>query len=265
MTETRICVTLRGHTIADMIRDASRATAAGADLVEVRFDNLFVNRIEVPPLVIKDRNGEDVVENQPPIMEPRPIEEIDVPASIEALKDGIQIPVIFTCRSQDESGHFSGSEAERVAILAAAIESGVTWVDIEVTMDPKLRKGLVENCGDQTSIIASLHQPSVASSDEIIEHVTANADAGAIIKCCYTRVDHATSLHIFEAAHKLSGGDIEVALMGNGPGGDWTRLHAPLLKQSLVYTTLDRDYALFQRGLVNINDLRTAWRLLEYE
>ena len=103
------------------------------------------------------------------------------------------------------------------------------------------------------------------TSDEIIDFVKANADAGAIIKCCYRGVEHAHSLHIFEAAYSLSGGETRVSLMGLGPGGDWTRIHAPLLKQALVYTTLDRDYALVKRGLVNINDLRTAWGVLEYE
>ncbi|MDP6888778.1 MAG: hypothetical protein QF454_01960, partial [Candidatus Thalassarchaeaceae archaeon] len=73
------------------------------------------------------------------------------------------------------------------------------------------------------------------------------------------------SLHVFEAAHSLSSSEIKVALMGHGPGGDWTRIHAPLLKQSLVYTTLDRDYSLVKRGQININDLRTAWGVLEYE
>ena len=96
MTDTQICVTLRGHSVGDMIRDASRATAAGADVVEVRFDNLYVNRIEIDPIVIKDADGDEVIKKQPPVMEPRPIEEIDVAPSIQRLKDGIQIPVILS-------------------------------------------------------------------------------------------------------------------------------------------------------------------------
>ena len=265
MTETEICVSLRGHSVGDMIRDASRATAAGADLVEVRFDNLYVNRIEVDPIVIKGSDGEESIEKQPPIMENRPIEEIEIESSIQTLKDGIQIPVIFTCRSTGEGGYFHGDEKTRISILNTAIESGVSWIDIEISIDTKSRKALVNACGDTTSIIASNHSMAVNSSDEIIDFVKANADAGAIIKCCYRGVEHAHSLHIFEAAYNLSGGETRIALMGLGPGGDWTRIHAPLLKQALVYTTLDRDYALVKRGLVNINDLRTAWGVLEYE
>ena len=57
------------------------------------------------------------------------------------------------------------------------------------------------------------------------------------------RVEHSSSLHIFEAAQRLSDAEVQVALMGHGPGGDWTRIHAPLLNQAMVYTTLDRDYS----------------------
>ena len=265
MTETQICVTLRGHSVEDMIRDASRATAAGADVVEVRFDNLYVNRIELEPIMVKNADGEEVSQKQDPIMEQCPIADVEVESSVQTLKDGIQIPVIFTCRSSTEGGHFHGDEDARVAILKAAIESNVTWIDLEISIAPKARKALVKACGDATSIIASSHLPAVSSADEIIEYVTANSDAGDIIKCCYKGVEHSTSLHIFEAAHTLSDSDINVALMGNGRGGDWTRIHAPLLKQPLVYTTLDRDYSLVKRGHVNINDLRTAWDVLEYE
>ncbi|MDP6844062.1 MAG: type I 3-dehydroquinate dehydratase [Candidatus Thalassarchaeaceae archaeon] len=265
MTDTEICVSLRGHSVGDMIRDASRATAAGADLVEVRFDNLYVNRIEIDPIVTKNAKGEETVEKQPPIMEKRPIEDIEVEPSIQRLKDGIQIPVIFACRSTSEGGHFHGDEDARMSILNAAIASGVTWVDLEISIASKARKALVKACGEETSIIASSHLPAASSSDEIVEFVNANSDAGSIIKCCYLNVDHARSLHIFEAAHTLKEGDAKVALMGNGPGGDWTRIHAPLLEQALVYTTLDRDYSLVKQGLVNITDLRTAWGVLEYE
>ncbi|MDP6907165.1 MAG: type I 3-dehydroquinate dehydratase [Candidatus Thalassarchaeaceae archaeon] len=265
MTDTQICVTLRGHTVADMVRDASRATAAGADLVEVRFDNLYVNRIEVEPIISTDEKGEEKVEKQPPIIENRPIEDIDTNSAIDALKDGIQIPVIFTCRAKDQGGFFHGSEAQRITVLESAIDSAVSWVDLEINMASKHRKKLVKACGEDVKIIASSHDPAPSSMDEVVDFVNSNSDSGTLVKCCYRNVDHSTSLHVFEAAHALSESEVSIALMGVGQGGDWTRLHAPLLNQSLVYTTLERDYSLFQRGMVNINDLRTAWRLLEYE
>ena len=265
MTDTQICVTLRGHSVDDMIRDASRATAAGADLAEVCFDNLFVNRIEVEPIVITNADGEEKVERQPPIIENRDAETVDVKANIDSLKQGIQIPVIFTCRSVSEGGYYHGDEKSRIAILQAAIDSEVTWVDLEISIEKKARKVLVESCGEKTSVMASSHLPAAKSVDEIIDLVTSSTSAGDMLKLCYTNVEHSTSLHVFEAAHSLSGEENKVALMGVGPGGDWTRIHAPLLNQPIVYTTLDRDYSLVRRGQINVNDLRTAWDVLEYE
>ena len=37
-----VCVTLTGCTVDEMLKDAARATAAGADIVEVRLDKLWV-------------------------------------------------------------------------------------------------------------------------------------------------------------------------------------------------------------------------------
>ena len=72
------------------------------------------------------------------------------------------------------------------------------------------------------------------------------------------------SLKLVEASWSLKGEGYNFALMGLGPGGDWTRLHAPVLDQSLVYATLQDDFRLGDRGLVNIKDLRNAWILMEY-
>ena len=49
-----------------------------------------------------------------------------------------------------------------------------------------------------------------------------------------------------------------------GNGGDWARLHAPVLGQSLVYATLRSEFKLSNKGLVNIRDLKNAWTLMEY-
>ena len=39
-----ICVTLTGCTVDEMVKDAARATAVGADIVEVRLDKLWVDQ-----------------------------------------------------------------------------------------------------------------------------------------------------------------------------------------------------------------------------
>ena len=42
-----VCVVLTGCTVDEMLKDASLATAAGADLVEVRLDKLWTREIEL--------------------------------------------------------------------------------------------------------------------------------------------------------------------------------------------------------------------------
>jgi len=76
--------------------DAMRAQrdASGADLVELRIDRLA-----------------------------RP--------DVEAAMAGRRRPVIVTCRAKWEGGSFEGSEPERLAILARALDLGAEYVDLE--------------------------------------------------------------------------------------------------------------------------------------
>ena len=62
----------------------------------------------------------------------------------------------------------------------------------------------------------------------------------------------------------MKGEGLSHSIMGLRNGGDWVRLHAPALGQSLVYATMRDEYSLKNEGLVNIRDLRDAWLLLEY-
>src|SRR5688572_28739913 len=44
---------------------------------------------------------------------------------------GRKTPVVVTCRAQWEGGRFDGSEEEREAILARALDLGAEFVDVE--------------------------------------------------------------------------------------------------------------------------------------
>ena len=84
------------------------------------------------------------------------------------------------------------------------------------------------------------------------------------MKCCYRTSNHQESLAIIDAAEALKDSEIDNSLMGLGPGGDWTRIHAPLLEQAMVYATLRNDFKLYEEGLINVKDVRETWILLEY-
>ena len=265
MAEPKICVSLEGISVDEMIDEANRANIAGADYVEVRFDKLYL--IKPEPTVTENEDGEKISKMSPEKeWSVKDFKEIDIEKSIESLKEGIPVPVIFTVRPVREGGFFAGTEKQRLAILEKAIDSKVSFVDLELSIGDKERDKLSTKAKDSDcKIIASYHDSSsTPNAEEIVNMVRENYGKGDIVKFCTSVVNHQDSLQIIEAAHSLKDDEDPHCLMGLGNGGDWVRLHAPILGQSLVYATMLNHFRLSDRGLINVRDLRDAWALLEY-
>ena len=92
MRPSKLCVSVTADTTAEL--RTRRDQSAGADLVELRLDT------------VRD------------------------PSAAGALA-GRRKPVIVTCRSKAQGGHFQGSEEERRAILSEALALGAEYVDLE--------------------------------------------------------------------------------------------------------------------------------------
>lgn len=92
MRNPQLCLTVTAKTMEDLRR--ARDAAAQADMVEVRLDS------------------------------------VDRPDGRGAI-EGRRRPVIVTCRASWEGGAFNGSEEERERILAAALDAGAEFVDVE--------------------------------------------------------------------------------------------------------------------------------------
>lgn len=267
MANPKICVSLEETTVKAMVDEAARAGIQGANMIEVRFDRLYLKKPQA--IISEDADGNRVSTmlpvNEWPVLN---FEEVNVEKSIAALKEAIALPVIFSVRSVRDGGHFSGDEKQRLTILQAAIDSEVKWIDIELSIKTKERKALVEaaktaNC----QIVASQHDMSgTPSSEEIVNFVTSNGDSGDLVKFCSTLKDHQDALQLVDAANTLNAQDSTppYSIMALGNGGDWTRIHAPKLGQELVYATMRDEFRLSDKGLVNVRDLQDAWRLLEY-
>lgn len=264
MADPKICVSLDGITVDEMIEEAARANLAGADMVEVRFDRLFLNKPD--PTISEEEEGE--VAKMPPEnqWDTKNFSEIDIESSIANLKEGVPLPVIFTVRPVSEGGFFPGIESERIEVLTKAIQSGVSWVDLELSIDEKERKGLMNMASDNNcKVVASKHDINgIPNSSEIVSLVRENQNSGDLVKFCGNARSHGDALQIVEAATELKGEGLSHSLMALNSGGDWARIHAPVLDQSLVYATLQNDFQISERGLVNVRDLRDAWTLLEY-
>ncbi len=265
MAEPKVCVSLEGTTVKEMADEAARANLAGADFVEVRFDRLYLKRPEAQP--VEDENGE-VKHVMPPESEwpERSMDDINVDEAIQALKESIPLPVIFTVRPKGEGGFYPGSDEERHTVLGKAIDSGVNTVDLELSIDGDSRTSLLDNASaSKVKVISSIHDTQTTpSAEELVAMVKEHANDEQMFKFCGTVNDHQDALQIVEASHELKDAGISYALMALGNGGDWARLHAPVLGQAMVYATLRSEFKLSTKGLVNIRDLKNAWALMEY-
>ncbi|MDP6212380.1 MAG: type I 3-dehydroquinate dehydratase [Candidatus Thalassarchaeaceae archaeon] len=262
MQKPLVCATLRGRTVEEMCNDAPKAVELGADIVEARLDLLWTTE-EKPASTEKTENGEkktmEIIVNQ------LELDAIDIEDSINTISSSIAVPLMMTCRPQRQGGHFPGSEEDRLSVLEAAIASKPSWIDLEVDIESSKREDLVELAGKGTRVIASLHSlDAVPSSSEITQDVMDAQSLGDSVKACYSTKDRKDALRIFESALQLKSSDVSYSLMGLGPGGDWSRIHAPALGQELVFATTESGWHLAQKGKINVSDLRTAWEVLEY-
>ena len=264
MADPKVCVALDGTTVEEMTDEAARANLAGADMVEVRFDRLYL--VKPDPTISDEEEGEKPQLPPENDWETMNMEDVDVDASIAALKEGLPLPVIFTVRPVSEGGFFPGVESERIEILQKAIDSKVSWIDLELSIEDSTRKALLDAASaNGCQIIASSHDINgTPDAESIVALVRDNQDAGDIVKFCGTANNHDDALQIFEAATELTGEGLNHSLMAVNSGGDWARLHAPMLDQSLVYATMRNEFKISDKGLVNVRDLRDAWSLLEY-
>lgn len=139
MKPAKLCVTVTADTMAEL--RARRDRVVDADMVELRLDT------------VKD------------------------PSAAAALA-GRKKPVIVTCRPQSQGGHFAGSEEERRAILAEALQLGAEYVDLEwqgACADLMERTGgrrIVMSHHDFSGVpkdLASMAQAMLSSGAEVVK------------------------------------------------------------------------------------------------
>ena len=94
MADPKVCVALDGTTVEEMTDEAARANLAGADMVEVRFDRLYL--IKPDPTISDEEEGEKVATPPENEWDTSDVSTIDVEASIASLKEGLPLPVVFT-------------------------------------------------------------------------------------------------------------------------------------------------------------------------
>jgi len=260
-----VCVVLSGCTVDEMLKDAALATASGADLVEVRLDRLWVREVFPEPEESSEETRGRRNERKEPDYVPQTLDSVDLNSVLDSFKQGVELPVILTCRPISQGGHFPGTEEERLNVLSEGIKSGPSWVDLEADIAEKSRKKLMKLASGNTKVICSLHSSEKPPpAGEIIGDVEEMSAMGDVVKICYSTGGAEGSLRLFEAAWELKNSEVRNSIMGLGSGGDWTRIHAPLLGQHMVYSTMEVGWHLAYKGKINRSDLSTAWELLGY-
>lgn len=265
MTDLKVCVSLESTTVDDMVDEAARANLSGADLVEVRFDRLWLAK--PAPDVVEDENGRTrevmSLETTWPIND---LESVSIDAALDRLFEGIPTDIMFTVRAPDQGGFFPGTEEQRLAVVEAVLKrGGIAWIDLEDSIEEDHRTALVATAvKGGIKVVVSNHTSSTPAATDIQAWVEASAGKGDLVKFCGVISNPSDALQLVEASLALKDGTVPFAIMGLGPGGDWTRLHAPVMGQSMVYATMRTEYALKDEGRINVRDVREAWQLLEY-
>ncbi|HLW00492.1 MAG TPA: type I 3-dehydroquinate dehydratase [Ktedonobacterales bacterium] len=162
-------------------------------------------------------------------------------------------PLIITCRPPREGGRFTGSEAERLDILAQAMDVGCAYVDCEWDSISVL----AERRRSATQIIASRHWTDSTPADvwPTYEALRGQADVVKLVGLAARPID---TLPIF---HFLRRATSPVIGMAMGQAGQLTRLLAPCFPQSLLTYAAPSAAAITAPGQLSVREMTETYHV----
>ena len=172
-------------------------------------------------------------------------------------------PVIATNRLATEGGRWTGSEAERRALLEKALTLGADFLDLELAADPAWRRELWERRG-QAKIILSWHDFSGTPDTEHLEAIlqTMLAQEADVIKMVAMAQKPEDNLRLLSLIPKALAADREIIAFGMGPAGKWSRVAAPLLGSFLTFAPFSKKRA-SAPGQLTVNEVKDLWNMLK--
>ena len=142
--------------------------------------------------------------------------------------------LLITCRPRSESGEFTGSEDERLALLESLLKEGPGWIDIELSCASSRRRRIIEAAHKAgTRIVVSHHAGDPVPESRIRELFTSLASAGADTSKLAVAVDDAADLAPLWRLGQESGSP--VVLLGTGTAGLLSRALYPRFGSSWTY------------------------------
>jgi 3-dehydroquinate dehydratase I len=171
-------------------------------------------------------------------------------------------PLIATNRPPSEGGRWTGSDADRRALLEDALSYGVHALDVEFSTDAAWRREIYSRRG-KTRLILSWHDFAGTPDDNQLEkHLTAmlaaEADILKMVTQAQTPEDNLRLLALIPRA-RAAGKDIIAFCMG--PLGKWSRLATVFLGGFLTFAPINPQQA-SAPGQVTVSEMRRIWKLL---
>ncbi len=218
---TLVAVPLAAATADALLADTRRAHAAGADLVEWRLDTAITLGADPQALIAA------------------------IPRS--------PLPVLLTIRHASEKGEWSGTEEQRVALLAAADLAGAAYIDVELAHDRGWRPS-------RARLILSSHDFN-GMGEDLAAQLVEMERRGAIAKVAVTARDAADLHQVRELLLARPGERIVLAM---GEHGLPSRLLAGVWGGLLTFARLP-DQAGSAPGQPAVTDLLGMYRLRQQQ
>jgi 3-dehydroquinate dehydratase type I len=172
-------------------------------------------------------------------------------------------PVIATNRPPAEGGKWSGSEADRRALLEEALARGADFLDLELAADSAWRRDLWQRRGE-SKIILSWHDFSGTPDMKILETtlqkmLAQEADVIKIVTMVQQPEDNLRLLSLIPQARAVGR---EIIAFCMGPAGKWSRITAPLLGSFLTFAPFTKKGA-SAPGQLTVNEVKRLWNMLK--
>ena len=172
-------------------------------------------------------------------------------------------PVIATNRLPAEGGQWSGSEAERRALLEEALALGADFLDLELAADAAWRRDLWQRRG-QAKIILSWHDFSGTPDTDSLEAVFQKmlAQDADVIKMVAMAQQPEDNLRLLSLIPRALAAGREIIAFCMGPTGKWSRITAPLLGSFLTFAPFTKKGA-SAPGQLTVNEVKDLWQTLK--
>jgi len=212
-------------TVAEALQLVERAEKRGADLIEVRLDNLREHD------QLSDITGRS------------------------------RVPMIATSRSVKCHGKFRGNETEHTQILLNAAENGFEYVDVELST-LELEKIVSDVHGIGVKSIVSFHHfnetPRLPQLEEVLrKEIASGADVCKVVTTAKSVEDNLTVLDFLSKACK----SVKTVCFSMGDLGKISRLLSPLFGAFFTFASLGKGRETAS-GQLTILELRAAYKAL---